>query len=63
MRVYTVHVDVSSHDDLRDGVLVTCTSRVRVLADDMNDARLVASQMAGCHGMPTGARVVDVDDL
>lgn len=60
MAVFTVDVEVSSHDLLKRGILATrlhgsqrTWHRILVDADDERDAVLLAAQIAACHGMPT----------
>lgn len=59
---FTVRVDLSTHDAVKAGVLVTHTSYVTVLADTDTDATLTAILMAaGARDrMPTAATVIDV---
>lgn len=61
MQVYSFDVEVSTHDALRHGVLALKLygaqhpwHRVVVAADTVDEAALIAQQMASCHGMPTG---------
>lgn len=58
--LYSFDVEVSTHDDLRLGVLAIklygsqrTWHRVVVDAENANDAELIAAQMACCHGMCT----------
>lgn len=62
MSNFTVDVTVSTHDDVKDGVLAQKIKggqfswhRILVSADSDLDALLVASQMASLHGMCTSA--------
>jgi hypothetical protein len=57
--MFSVLVDYSTHDDLRDGIARLDTLLVTVLADSPVDATLVAAQMVACtHGMPTRTQIV-----
>ncbi|HEY9418079.1 MAG TPA: hypothetical protein VIQ30_25245 [Pseudonocardia sp.] len=61
METYSFDVEVSTHELLRDGVVATkllgsseSHHRVVVVAESVNEAGLIAQQMASCHGMCTG---------
>lgn len=52
--LYAVLVESSTHDDLNEGLVTTEIVWTTVLASDVEEAMLVASQMAACRGrMPT----------
>ncbi len=60
MEVFSFDVEVSTHDALREGVLALklygaqhAFHRVVVAADTIDEAALIAAQMASCHGMCT----------
>lgn len=55
MLIFTVDVETASNDDCKDGRTCTRMSRVKVMADDENEAMVVAAQMAACtsDAMPT----------
>lgn len=58
MTTFTVDVSFSTHDALQRGVVITGVSRVFVLANDGDDAQLVAAQITACRGvMPTATTV------
>ena len=59
MNEWEFDVGVSTHDLLRQGVVVRHYTRVVVSAETYVEARLVASQLAACGGwMPTEAVLV-----
>lgn len=60
MNVYSFDVEMSSHDDLRRGILALRTfgaeatwHRVTVAASTPEEAELISAQMVACHHMPT----------
>lgn len=60
MTTFSFDVEVSTHDHLRRGVLAMplyqsqhAWHRVVVAADSIDEAALIAQQMACCHGMAT----------
>jgi hypothetical protein len=61
MQVFSFDVIVSTHDLLRRGIVagrlhgsLNHHHRIVVIADDRNEAALIACQMASCHAMCTG---------
>lgn len=61
---YVVDVETATHDDLKEGNTATRYSRVRVLAGDEDEAKLVACQMAATDGrMPTRATVRSPEEV
>jgi hypothetical protein len=59
MQTFIVDVAFSTHDRLQQGIICDGISRVHVLADDGNDAQLIAAQIvAAARGvMPTATTV------
>lgn len=61
-QVFSFDVEVSTHDDLKNGILALrvhgsrhAWHRVVIAADTRDEAALLAAQMASCHGwMGTG---------
>jgi hypothetical protein len=49
-------VGVTTHDLLKEGVVVAKWIRVYVWSEDAMDAHLLACQIAGCHGYVTEIR-------
>jgi hypothetical protein len=59
---FAVEVDTASHDDLKNGITASCTSKVVVMAENDTEAVLIATQMAACNrrdAMPTRAALLD----
>lgn len=54
MQVFTIDVAFSDHDKLQQGIICAGVSRVTVLADDGDQASMIASQIVAARGsMPT----------
>lgn len=59
MLTFTVLVEASTNDALKDGELVTTFSTVQVMADDEHEAVVVAAQMVACRGVVPTAATID----
>lgn len=57
VNTYEFDVAVSTHDLVKQGIIACRFIRVLVAADSYTEAELIATQMAGCHGMPTAVFV------
>lgn len=62
MTVYSLDVEVSTHDALQRGIVALpvmqsqhAHTRITVDADNDGEAVLIATQIAACHHMPTAA--------
>lgn len=56
MQAFTIDVAFSTHDQLQQGIICDGVSRVTVLADDGDQASLIAAQIVAARGsMPTAS--------
>lgn len=58
MFIFTVFVESSTYDAVKEGIVCAGVSKVTVLADDEIEASLIATQMVACtRVMPTKAEI------